>query len=245
MARCKRLTDFKEELRLGNEKATEQADLDAQTAGKDAPKKIPVQLPVPANHNPNPSDFNQPDVIPPNRQTNANQAAPVDFHALALAETAKSDVQQAELKRLLMVTKGLKNDVDELKKVTEVKETQVQTLQSKMGQMQTEDNSLHNEIGSKPSVLDLYYRDVFESHSNTRAIIDFNKTPPSEIALEGALTILKPMYVKLLELASARTRQLISFMIGHTPDSLQTCPLCIPRPFNRQHGAHDSFFTVT
>lgn len=130
MARCKRLTDFKKELRLGNGKATEQADLDAQTAGKDAPKKIPVQSPVPANHNPNPSDLNQPDVIPPNCQ-----AAPVDFHALALAKSAKSDVQQDELKCLLQVTKGLKNDVDELKKVTEVKETQVRTLQSEMVQI--------------------------------------------------------------------------------------------------------------
>jgi hypothetical protein len=67
--------------------------------------------------------------------------------------------------------------------------------------MQSENASLKNEIESKPSAVDLYYKDVFENRLNMQMVNITNNTPPSENALEGTLVVLRTMFAKPLELA--------------------------------------------
>jgi hypothetical protein len=73
-------------------------------------------------------------------------------------------------------------------------------MQTAMGEVRAKITNLKAEIESEPSVLDLFYRDVFEKQSNNRILIDLNRTPPSEKAMEGALTILKTMFTKPVEI---------------------------------------------
>lgn len=60
-------------------------------------------------------------------------------------------------------------------------------MQTAMGEVQAENTALKAEIESKPSVLDSFYRDVFENQPSARMLIDINRTPSSEKAMEGAL----------------------------------------------------------
>jgi hypothetical protein len=75
-------------------------------------------------------------------------------------------------------------------------------MQTAMGTVQAENTSLKAEIDSKPSVIDLFYKDVFENQSNTRLLVDLNCTPPSEKTIEGALVVLKTMFAKPIEFKS-------------------------------------------
>lgn len=75
-----------------------------------------------------------------------------------------------------------------------------------MGSMQDENIHLKEENESKKFILtslNQYFRDVLEGSSSTCALLDLEKTPPSEIALEGTLVVLKTMYSRPIELAGA------------------------------------------
>lgn len=116
--------------------------------------------------------------------------------------------QSDEMKRIYLLTDSLKHDFDTFKRRAEekdhAKEQEVRSLQEAMGEMCSENAVLKEENESKASVLDLYYRDVFEGSSSTRSLLlDLEKVPPSEIAIEGTLVVLKTMYAKPIELEGA------------------------------------------
>jgi 16S rRNA C1402 (ribose-2'-O) methylase RsmI len=108
--------------------------------------------------------------------------------------------QQHEFQRIYEMTERLKKELDDFKKQATDKEVakdqEVRKLQEAMGVMQDENISLRQENGSELSVLSRSYKDVLEGASSTRALLDLDKIPPSEAAVEGALVILKTMFSK-------------------------------------------------
>lgn len=130
---------------------------------------------------------------------------PVNFETLVKQNETVG--QKDEFKRIYELTESLKNDLDAFKQQAaekeKAKDNEVRSLQEAMGEMCNENAKLKEENESKLSVLDNYYKHVFEDSSNTRALIDLEKSPPSEIALEGALTILSTMAAVPVELADS------------------------------------------
>jgi hypothetical protein len=106
------------------------------------------------------------------------------------------------MKRLYQITEQLQSQFEALKKETTDKDKEVRALQTAMGDISAENASLREENESKSPVLDAYYKDVFESRSNTRMLVDLNVRPPSEAALEGSLTVLNMMFAKPFELST-------------------------------------------
>jgi hypothetical protein len=116
--------------------------------------------------------------------------------------------QSDEMKRIYLLTDSLKSDFDRaFKRRAEEKEKaqekEVRSLQKAMGHMCSDNAVLKEENESKVSVLDSYYKDVLEGSSSTRSLLDLEKVPPSEIAVEGTLVVLKTMYSRPLELRGA------------------------------------------
>jgi hypothetical protein len=72
-----------------------------------------------------------------------------------------------------------------------------------MGTMKSENALLREENESKPSLLNAYYKDVFENSTNTRNMLDLNDILPSEIATEGALVLLATMDSRPVEFKNA------------------------------------------
>jgi hypothetical protein len=132
------------------------------------------------------------------------QAFPaINFQQL-MKENAQVLGQKDEIKRMY---ESLRNDLDAFKRQLEekekAKEMEVRSLQAAMGDICSENERLKEENESKPSLLDRYYKNVLENSSSTRALLDLNAVPPSEIALEGALVVLTTMYSRPVELAGA------------------------------------------
>lgn len=106
--------------------------------------------------------------------------------------------------------------------------------------MKAENAQLHEENDNKLTVLDHYYQDVFEKSSNNnfqtganinqapslRQQIDLNVTPPSELAMDGALIILKTMTSQPVEFTSGQSK-VIDFFDGrpHTKFSTEVATL--------------------
>lgn len=198
MARCKRLEESQRENFI-----TEIAEQGADKGGTATTTQTLAINPKPTapETNPTPTPASaQPPNNQPKKQDGGKTASPVNFEAL-IQENAKTG-QQDELKRLCQVTETLKSEIEGLKKATADKEDQVRTMQTAMGEVQNENTNLKAELESKPSLLDLYYQDVFEKQSNTRMLVDLNRTPPSEKALEGSLVILRTMIAKPVEFKS-------------------------------------------
>jgi hypothetical protein len=197
LARCKRLT------KAHTEDVTETTNTTEQGADKGGTTTAPQTLIVNPNltvpeTNPIPNLLiAQPPSNQPTEQDKGKAANPVNFQDL-VKESAKTG-QQDEIKRLCQVTENLRVELEELNQATADKENQVRTMQTAMDEVQAENTNLKAEIESEPSVLDLFYRDVFEKQSNNKILIDLNRTPPSEKAMDGALTILKTMFAKPVE----------------------------------------------
>jgi hypothetical protein len=170
------------------EDVTETTNTTEQGADKGGTATAPQTLIV--NPNPTVPETNpipnlliaQPSSNQPTEQDKGKAANPVNFQDL-VKESAKTG-QQDEIKRLCQVTKNLRSELEGLKQATAYKENQVRTMQTAMGEVQAENTNLKAEIESEPSLLDLFYRDVFEKQSNNRMLIDLNRTPPSEKAME-------------------------------------------------------------
>jgi hypothetical protein len=126
---------------------------------------------------------------------------PVDFHALRVqtAQIGQSD----EMKWLIQITESLQKEIETIKKESGEKDKeqgdQVRRLQTAMGDIHAENAHLREKNESKPSLLDEYYHDMFEKSSNTCLNLDLNAIPPSELATEGALVVLKTMYASPVE----------------------------------------------
>jgi hypothetical protein len=169
---------------------------------------------VTPNQDPNPNA--QPQNNQPGGSTNeGNQAEtqnvapqnvpPVHFENLIQENNQVG--QRDEMARIYLMTESLKQDMENFKRQAAEKEAakdmEVRTLQEAMGAMQDENLQLKQENESKPSVLDSYDKTVFENPSNTNALVNLNVTPPSELAVEGALVILSTMYVRPVEFEGA------------------------------------------
>jgi Sec-independent protein translocase protein TatA len=115
--------------------------------------------------------------------------------------------QQDEMKRIYALTKSLKQDLEAFKKSVADKETakemELRTLQEAKGEMKNENAHLREENESKNCVFDSYYADVLEGSLSTESLLDLCKVPPSEVALEGTLVVLKTMFVRPVEFKSA------------------------------------------
>lgn len=95
------------------------------------------------------------------------------------------------------MTKSLRKEVDSFKREAEKKEKEkldeVRCLQAAMGDIQVENARSKAESENEPSLIESFYKDVFKKDSNTRNLLDLNNVPPSELALEGTLVVLKTM----------------------------------------------------
>lgn len=143
----------------------------------------------------------QPIQAPPENATNPQNSPPVHFKNLVKENEATG--QNDELERIYALTESLKSDLDAFKKQASekemAKEQEVRQLQDTMGTMRAENTQLREENESKPSMLDEYYEDVLEDPSSTRSLIDREKNPPSEIAIEGTLVVPKTMISRPVE----------------------------------------------
>jgi hypothetical protein len=138
---------------------------------------------------------------------------PVSFEMLV--KENKETGQLDEMRRIYLLTNSVKSDFDAFKKRAEetekAKDQEVRSLQEAMGEMVSENAHLKAENKSKLSVIDLYYRDVFEGSSSTRSLLNLEKTPPSETAVEGTLVVFKTMYAKSVEFQGA-SREIDMFL---------------------------------
>jgi hypothetical protein len=191
---CKRLSEHATQEEEANEH--EAADLGTNGGGKPEIAQTPILKPAPIKTVTDPNA---------NQQKNANTvvagAQPVDFQKMAEQQVQQAG-QQDEMKRLYQITEQLQSQFEALKKETTDKDKEVRALQTAMGDISAENASLREENESKSPVLDAYYKDVFESRSNTRMLVDLNVRPPSEAALEGSLTVLNMMFAKPLEFST-------------------------------------------
>lgn len=116
--------------------------------------------------------------------------------------------QSDELTRLTIQQQEILKQFDNFKKETAAKDDELRTLQTSMGEMQTENERLKSENDSKsnrPSVslLDRYYSDVFGHASVTRRLLNLENNPPSETALEGTLVTLQILYARPIEFSGS------------------------------------------
>lgn len=164
-----------------------------------AQPKAPVSNPE--NQNPKPADETPKEAAPA-----PHNIPPADFQVM-MEENVKIG-QQNEFQRIYKMTERLKKDMDDLKKQTTEKEAakehEVRKLQEAMSAMHDENIVLREKNESERSLLNCYYKDVLEGASSTRALLDLEKVPPSETAVEGALVVLKTMFSKPVELEGAK-----------------------------------------
>jgi hypothetical protein len=142
------------------------------------------------------------------KPTESKPGQPIQaVHFEQLVQDNTKTGQQDEMRRIYLLTESLKNDLEAFKKQAadkeKEKELEARSLQSAMGDMANENERLRQENESKPSLLDSYYQNVLEKSSGTRALLDLNKTPPLESAIEGTLVVLATMYGKPIEFAGA------------------------------------------
>jgi hypothetical protein len=192
-AACKRLSEYKTSAEGGNE--NEAAESGANAADKNEASQVANPKPAP-EATPKQDATKTKDV--PAKEVQPAQAT--DFEKLT--KESLEGGKQDEMKRLYQITKKLQSEFEALKKVTTDKDNQVRTLQTAMGTMSAENASLREENESECSVLDAYYKDVFEKRSSTRALIDLNAALPLDNAIEGSLTVLNVMFAKPLEFSN-------------------------------------------
>lgn len=117
-ARCKRLTESKEDNITETAKATAPG---VDTGGNSTTIQDPHTDPKPTypenNPNPNPSASQPPTHQLATIHDGGKSVNPVNFEALAQENTGTE--QQDEIKRLCKITENMKSDIDALKKVTE------------------------------------------------------------------------------------------------------------------------------
>jgi hypothetical protein len=148
-----------------------------------------------------PTAFNTP--AQPIGQALGQNNPPVSFEDIA-RQNVQAAGQQDEIRRIIMSQDEMRKEFELLRKATEAKETEMRQLQTSLGEMRNENDRLKDENDSKSnqnqtSLLDSYSSDALGNSSGTRSLLDLNNDPPSEIALEGTLTILKTMHARPLE----------------------------------------------
>lgn len=80
-------------------------------------------------------------------------------------------------------------EFNDFKRQTAAKDDEIRTLQTSMGEMQSENEKLKNENESKSAckrtgLLDQYYNDVYGQASDTKSLLDLDKAPLSKKALD-------------------------------------------------------------
>jgi hypothetical protein len=169
-----------------------------------------------ANPKPNP-DPNQ-SVNLPVPATNQD-VPPVHFQQLALANDTAG--QNDEITRPNIRQEEMRKEFDNFKRQNAEKENEIRLLQTSMGEMQSKNEKLKNENESKPAsnrtdLLNQYYINVHGQASITRSLLNLDRVPLSEKALEAALVMMATLYARPTEF-SGNTK--IIDLFNNRPDS--------------------------
>jgi hypothetical protein len=200
--RCQRLAKQQEDLLMDNaQNPTTETNTGPKTGDQPASaQKEEASHPPPIIQNPKPQTEKQTET------GNGSQSAP-PVHFQQLVKENEGAGRSDEMKRICLLTESLKGNFEAFKRRAEekdaAKQQEVRSLQEAMGEMCSKNEALKEDNDSKASVLDAYYKDVLRSSLSTRSLLDLEKMPPSETAIEGTLVVLKTMFTKPVEFEGA------------------------------------------